>query len=98
MFIMCFSACSPGRFGAFCTQTCSCPTNSICDRFTGECLCETGDDCKQGKIQMDFPMNTKANTETFIDFALQSSLWFKCCDIDEIIDPIWSVWVLENDA
>uniref|UniRef100_A0A3B4XIA8 Platelet endothelial aggregation receptor 1 n=1 Tax=Seriola lalandi dorsalis TaxID=1841481 RepID=A0A3B4XIA8_SERLL len=37
----------PGRFGSFCTQTCSCPTNLNCDRFTGDCVCESGDDCKQ---------------------------------------------------
>lgn len=47
--ILCFPACSPGRFGPFCTQTCSCPANLICDRFTGDCVCESGgDDCKQG--------------------------------------------------
>lgn len=42
-------ACSPGRFGPFCAQTCACPPKFICDRFAGECVCESeGDDCKQG--------------------------------------------------
>lgn len=44
----CSIPCSPGRFGPFCTQTCSCPTSLICDRFTGDCVCESGgDECKQ---------------------------------------------------
>ncbi|KAG7453511.1 hypothetical protein JOB18_019539 [Solea senegalensis] len=44
----CSKSCSPGRFGPFCTQTCSCPTSLICDRFAGDCVCESGgDDCKQ---------------------------------------------------
>lgn len=47
--LICFPACSPGRFGSFCTQTCSCSTNFICDRFTGDCVCDAGGDCKQGR-------------------------------------------------
>lgn len=44
-----FPACSPGRFGPFCTQTCSCPAGLMCDRFSGACVCESGeDDCKRG--------------------------------------------------
>ncbi|TDH11473.1 hypothetical protein EPR50_G00060690 [Perca flavescens] len=44
----CSIPCSPGRFGPFCTQTCSCPTNLICDRYTGDCVCESeAEDCKQ---------------------------------------------------
>lgn len=45
---MCLIACSAGHFGPFCTQTCSCPANHICDQFTGDCVCENGDDCQQG--------------------------------------------------
>lgn len=49
-FTSCLPACSPGRFGPFCTQTCSCANSLICDRFTGDCVCESGGDgCKQGK-------------------------------------------------
>lgn len=47
--VLCFPACDPGRFGQLCAQTCSCPANLLCDRFTGDCVCENrGDDCKQG--------------------------------------------------
>ena len=52
---LCFSACNPGRFGPFCTQTCSCPSSLNCDRFTGDCVCESGgDDCKQGTDTQEF--------------------------------------------
>uniref|UniRef100_A0A3B5A358 Platelet endothelial aggregation receptor 1-like n=1 Tax=Stegastes partitus TaxID=144197 RepID=A0A3B5A358_9TELE len=53
------SICGPGRFGPFCAQTCSCQTNVLCDRFTGDCLCESGgDDCKQeqtGSVMVPLP-------------------------------------------
>uniref|UniRef100_A0A3P8U7K2 Platelet endothelial aggregation receptor 1 n=1 Tax=Amphiprion percula TaxID=161767 RepID=A0A3P8U7K2_AMPPE len=53
------SICSSGRFGPFCAQTCSCPANVLCDRFTGDCLCENGgDDCKQeqaGSVMVPLP-------------------------------------------
>lgn len=40
-------ACTAGRFGSFCSQTCSCPANVLCDRVTGECVCDNVD-CQQG--------------------------------------------------
>ncbi|KAK5892100.1 hypothetical protein CesoFtcFv8_012514 [Champsocephalus esox] len=44
----CSIPCSAGRFGPFCTQTCSCPSSLLCDRHTGDCVCESEeDDCKQ---------------------------------------------------
>lgn len=47
--VVCLPACSPGRFGPFCTQTCSCPANLACDRFTGDCVCDSGGgDCVRG--------------------------------------------------
>uniref|UniRef100_A0A3Q3IKI4 Platelet endothelial aggregation receptor 1 n=1 Tax=Monopterus albus TaxID=43700 RepID=A0A3Q3IKI4_MONAL len=52
------SICSLGRFGPFCAQTCSCPINLVCDRFTGDCVCESGgDDCKQqsGSVMVPLP-------------------------------------------
>lgn len=65
---LCFSACGPGRFGPFCTHTCSCANNLICDRFTGECGCESGDDCKQGIVT---GSHKNKDTNTFFTHFVQ---------------------------
>ncbi|TWW80143.1 Multiple epidermal growth factor-like domains protein 10, partial [Takifugu flavidus] len=61
----CSKPCSAGHFGPFCAQTCSCPANHICDQFTGDCVCENGDDCQQesseqsGSVMVPLPPNEK---------------------------------------
>eukprot|EP00066_Takifugu_rubripes_P027270 XP_011616536.1 PREDICTED: multiple epidermal growth factor-like domains protein 10 [Takifugu rubripes] len=61
----CSKPCSAGHFGPFCTQTCSCPANHICDQFTGDCVCENGDDCQQesseqsGSVMVPLPPSEK---------------------------------------
>ncbi|CAG2185594.1 unnamed protein product [Mytilus edulis] len=38
----CDTPCSEGYFGEGCIHTCLCRNHSICDRFTGRCICDDG--------------------------------------------------------